>query len=72
MRLPEERYDPRLKKLSDERRALGKIPHRHVQSMTHHKQNAENLAKKSKPEKLRSTFDFDLWGEHGKKTIENE
>lgn len=65
VRLPEERYDPRLKKLSDERRALGKIPHRHVQSMTHHKQNAENLAKKSKPEKLRSTFDFDLWGEHG-------
>lgn len=49
----------------EERRAKGKIPTRFLQSMKHHQENVEALAKKKKPERLRTTFDFDLWGDAG-------
>ena len=62
VRKPEERIDPLMKKIQDERRAQGKIPKRLQQSMKDYQTNMEKLAKKSKPEKLRSKFDFDLWG----------
>ena len=65
MRLPQERGDPLLRKIMEERRAKGKIPTRFVQSMQHHKKNVEELANKKKREKLRTTFDFDLWGDTG-------
>jgi len=54
-----------MKKIQDERRAQGKIPKRLQQSMKDYHTNVEKLAKKSKPEKLRSKFDFDLWGSEG-------
>nr|SVE86167.1 EOG090X07H9 [Daphnia similis]SVE86795.1 EOG090X07H9 [Daphnia similis]SVE87421.1 EOG090X07H9 [Daphnia similis]SVE88048.1 EOG090X07H9 [Daphnia similis] len=65
VRLPEERGDPLLRKVMEERRAKGKIPTRFLQSMKHHQENVEALAKKKKPERLRTTFDFDLWGDAG-------
>lgn len=65
VRKPEERIDPLMKKIQDERRAQGKIPKRLQQSMKDYQTNVEKLAKKSKPEKLRSKFDFDLWGSEG-------
>ena len=49
----------------EERRAKGKIPTRFVQSMQHYQKNVEELANKKKREKLRTTFDFDLWGDTG-------
>lgn len=58
-----------MKKIQDERRAQGKIPKRLKQSMEHYQANVEKLAQKSKPEKLRSKFDFDLWGSEGKNQI---
>nr|SVE75168.1 EOG090X07H9 [Daphnia dolichocephala] len=65
VRLPEERGDPLLRKIMEEKRANGKIPTRFLQSMKHHQENVEALAKKKKPERLRTTFDFDLWGDAG-------
>jgi len=65
VRLPEERVDPLMKKIQDERRAKGKIPKRLAQSMKDYQTNVDKLAVKSKPEKLRSKFDFDLWGSQG-------
>ena len=49
----------------EERRARGKIATRFVQSMKHHQENVDALANKKKPERLRTVFDFDLWGETG-------
>nr|CAG4641749.1 EOG090X07H9 [Eurycercus lamellatus] len=65
VRLPEERGDPLLRKFMEAKRAKGEIPNRFLQSMKHHQEKVEELANKKKPEKLRSTFDFDLWGEKG-------
>nr|SVE74226.1 EOG090X07H9 [Daphnia barbata] len=65
VRRPEERGDPLLRKIMEEKRANGKIPTRFLQSMKHHQENVEALAKKKKPERLRTTFDFDLWGDVG-------
>jgi hypothetical protein len=65
VRLPEERGDPLLRKVMEERRARGKIATHFVQSMKHHQENVEALANKKKPERLRTTFDFDIWGEAG-------
>nr|CAG4642559.1 EOG090X07H9 [Evadne anonyx] len=65
VRLPEERIDPLIKKIQDQRRAQGKIPKNLLQSMKDHKAHTAKLAKKAKPEKLRSKFDFDLWGSQG-------
>lgn len=65
MRLPQERGDPLLRKIMEEKRAKGKIPTRFLQSMKHHQEKVELLANKKKREKLRSNFDFDLWGEKG-------
>nr|SVE76428.1 EOG090X07H9 [Daphnia longispina] len=65
VRLPEERGDPLLRKVMEERRARGKIATRFVQSMKHHQENVDALANKKKPERLRTVFDFDLWGEAG-------
>ena len=33
--------------------------------MSDHQKNEEKLANKKKPERLRTNFDFDLWGEKG-------
>lgn len=49
----------------EKKRASGKIPNRFARSMRDHQKNVEQLANKKKAEKLRSTFDFDLWGEKG-------
>nr|SVE83699.1 EOG090X07H9 [Daphnia pulex] len=65
VRLPEERGDPLLRKVMEERRARGKIATHFVQSMKHHQENVEALVNKKKPERLRTTFDFDIWGEAG-------
>ncbi len=65
VRLPQERGDPLLRKIMEERRANGKIPTRFIQSMKHHQEKVEELSNKKKREKLRTTFDFDLWGDAG-------
>nr|CAG4637063.1 EOG090X07H9 [Ceriodaphnia reticulata]SVE72979.1 EOG090X07H9 [Ceriodaphnia reticulata] len=65
VRLPQERGDPLLRKIMEERRANGKIPSRFIQSMKHHQEKVQELANKKKREKLRTTFDFDLWGDAG-------
>ena len=58
-----------IKKIMEQKRAQGKIPTKYVQSMRDHQKNVERLAQKAKPEKLRSKFDFDLWGEQGNKIL---
>ena len=65
MRLPQERGDPLLRKIMEEKRAQGKIPKRFLQSMKDHQKSVEAYANKKKPERLRSNFDFDLWGAKG-------
>ena len=65
MRTPAERQNPIVARAIAARRAEGKIPARFVQSLKDHARNEELIAKKKKPEKLRSTFDFDIWGEKG-------
>ena len=65
MRLPEERGDPLLRKHMEDKRARGEIPNRFLRSMRDHQKKAEEVASKKMPEKLRSSFDFDLWGEKG-------
>nr|CAG4648689.1 EOG090X07H9 [Polyphemus pediculus] len=65
VRTPQERGDPLLKKIEEERRAKGKIPIRFLNSMKDHQKNVEKLAEKPKPERLRSNFDFDMWGDKG-------
>lgn len=51
----------------EEKRARGEILTRYKNSMRDHQKNLEKLANKKKPERLRTNFDFDLWGEKGKK-----
>ena len=67
VRLPEERGDPKLREYMENLRASGKIPNRFANSMRDHQKNTEKLAQKPKRERLRSNFDFDLWGGKGKK-----
>lgn len=66
VRLPEERGDPLLRQYMENLRARGKLPIRFANSIRDHQKNVEKLAQKPKRERLRSKFDFDLWGEKGK------
>lgn len=63
--MPEERGDPLLRQYMENLRASGKIPNRFANSMRDHQKNVDKLAQKPKRERLRSKFDFDLWGEKG-------
>nr|CAG4640913.1 EOG090X07H9 [Eulimnadia texana] len=68
VRLPEERRDPLVVRVQKERRAMGKIPKRIAQSIADREKAKERAKNKAPSEKLRSKFDFDLWGKDGKLT----
>nr|CAG4647956.1 EOG090X07H9 [Moina brachiata]SVE93052.1 EOG090X07H9 [Moina brachiata] len=66
VRTTEERADPLILKIKQQRRAEGKIPRKYVQSIKDRQKSKEEYAQKTKkPERLRTTFDFDLWGDKG-------
>lgn len=69
VRTPAERRDPLVARVLAERRAQGKIPARFVQSMRDHAKAVEQRSMRKKPEKLRSSFDFDLWGSKGEEIV---
>nr|CAG4646308.1 EOG090X07H9 [Macrothrix elegans] len=64
VRRAEER-DLLVKKIVEKRIADGKIPIKLAQSLKDRQKSKEQRAKKGKASKLRTKFDFDLWGEKG-------